>query len=78
MPARSVKPLVESNFIIGSGDDGIDVENPPTTLRSNLAIHNEDLGIEAVPSITDGGGNIAFGNGNPIQCTDVGCSRTQR
>jgi len=27
-----------------------------------------------VSGITDGGGNRAFGNGNPLQCTNVFCN----
>lgn len=30
--------------------------------------------LEAVPGVTDGGGNRARGNGNPAQCTNVACS----
>jgi hypothetical protein len=40
----------------------------------NSAFFNHDLGIEAVPGVTDGGGNRARGNGNPEgQCTGVAC-----
>ena len=66
--------LVERNVVTGSGDDGIDVESPSTTLRGNLAAHNGDLGIEAVLGVTDGGRNRAFANGNPLQCTNIRCS----
>jgi uncharacterized membrane protein len=31
------------------------------------------FGIEAVPGVTDGGGNKASGNGNPLQCLNVFC-----
>ena len=34
---------------------------------------NGDLGIEAVPGVTDGGGNRARHNGNVAQCTGVAC-----
>ena len=44
-----------------------------TTLTRNLSLRNGDLGIEAVPGITDGGGNKAHGNGNPLQCLNVAC-----
>jgi parallel beta-helix repeat protein len=66
--------LLERNLVLRSGDDGIDVESPLTTVTRNLALHNTDLGIEAVPGVTDGGGNSARGNGNPAQCTGVACS----
>jgi len=32
-----------------------------------------DLGIEAVPGVTDGGGNHAAANGNPAQCVNLAC-----
>jgi hypothetical protein len=54
-------------------DDGIDVEEPHTTVRSNRANNNGDLGIEAVSGVFDAGGNRASGNGNPAQCTGVLC-----
>jgi hypothetical protein len=68
-----VDALVERNIVIGSGDDGFDVQQPTTTLARNLALINGDLGIEAVPGVIDGGGNFAFGNGNPLQCLNVAC-----
>jgi hypothetical protein len=49
------------------------VESPSTTLTRNVAVHNGDLGIEAVPGVIDGDGNHATGNGNPLQCTNVDC-----
>jgi parallel beta-helix repeat protein len=66
--------LLVRNMAIGAGDDGIDVESPRTTLTRNSAYRNQDLGIEAVPGVRDGGGNRAGGNGNPAQCTNVMCS----
>jgi hypothetical protein len=65
--------LVKRNIAIGAGDDGIDVDNAATTLTRNLALHNGDLGMEAVPGVVDGGGNHAAGNGNTAQCTNVAC-----
>ena len=41
--------------------------------RRNLALRNGDLGIEAVFSVIDRGGNKAHGNGNPLQCLNVVC-----
>jgi hypothetical protein len=66
--------LLSGNVAVRSGDDGIDVDAPGTTLAGNLAAHNHDLGIEAVPGVVDGGGNRAWGNGNPVQCTNISCS----
>ena len=57
-----------------NSDDGIDTDNPQTTITGNIANNNGDLGIEAVPGTTDGGGNLASGNGNPAQCVGVSCS----
>lgn len=65
--------VVRQNQVSGNGDDGIDVDTA-TTLRSNLATYNGDLGIEAVPAAIDAGGNVAFGNGNPAQCVGVTCA----
>jgi large repetitive protein len=65
--------LLVRNIAIGARDDGIDVESPSTTLTRNVAVHNGDLGIEAVPGVIDGGGNHAAGNGNPLQCTNIDC-----
>jgi parallel beta-helix repeat protein len=64
---------LERNRALQSGDDGFDVRSAATTLTDNRAIHNADLGIDAVAGVTDGGGNIAAGNGNPLQCTNVFC-----
>jgi nitrous oxidase accessory protein NosD len=66
--------LLEDNRSTGNGDDGIDVEAPSSTLTGNVATDNRDLGIEAVLGVTDGGGNSASGNGNPLQCTNVFCN----
>ena len=71
--ATATDTVVERNVVIDSGDDGIDIDNPRTTLTRNIALHNGDLGIEAVPGITDGGGNKAHANGNRAQCTNVAC-----
>ena len=64
---------ITDNFSKGNADDGIDVDTPSATLADNKAIHNGDFGIEAVPGVTDGGGNKAAGNGNPAQCLNVSC-----
>jgi Periplasmic copper-binding protein (NosD) len=66
--------LLVRNLAIRSGDDGIDVDAPATTLTRNTANHNHDLGIEAVPGVIDGGGNHAAGNGNPAQCINIDCT----
>jgi hypothetical protein len=65
--------LFERNRSDGNGDDGIDLDGPGSTLTRNTANFNADLGIEAVPGVTNGGGNKARGNGNPAQCLNVTC-----
>jgi hypothetical protein len=44
-----------------------------STLTPNTANANHDLSVEAVFRVTDGGGNKASGNGNPLQCSNVVC-----
>ena len=66
--------LLKANVTTRTGDDGIDVDSPATTITANVANNNEDLGIEAVAGVTDGGGNRARGNGDPAQCVGVRCA----
>jgi large repetitive protein len=65
--------VLKDNLARGAGDDGFDVASRTTTLTSNRALRNGDLGIEAVRGVTDGGGNVARHNGDPRQCTNVAC-----
>ena len=58
-----------------NGDDGIDVRSDKVALVANRASSNFDLGIEAIAGVLDGGGNRAFGNGNPLQCVNIACRR---
>ena len=62
------------NVVTGSGDDGFDINSRTTTLTGNRARRNDDLGIEAVFGVIDGGGNIASGNGTPRQCLNIFCN----
>jgi parallel beta-helix repeat protein len=71
--SRSTATVVQRNQAYENGDDGIDTREPSTTLTANRANGNVDLGIEAVPGVTDGGRNRARGNGNPAQCLNVAC-----
>jgi parallel beta-helix repeat protein len=73
-PGPVLDTLVVGNSVAGAGVDGIQVNSASTTITHNVANHNGNLGIEAVPGVTDGGGNHAAGNGNPLQCTNVKCS----
>jgi hypothetical protein len=61
--------VVSRNLARKNGDDGIDIENPQTTVVANSA-YKVDLGIEAVPGVDDDGANRAFGNGNPLQWSE--------
>jgi parallel beta-helix repeat protein len=72
--ADATATLLISNIANENGDDGILVDAAGTTLTRNTANFNQELGIEAVPGVIDGGGNRARGNGNPLQCTNVTCS----
>jgi len=65
--------VVSRNRTDHNGRDGIYVEVPSTTITQNRASVNDELGIEAVPGVTDGGKNKARGNGNPAQCVGVIC-----
>ena len=71
--AGAADNVLVANSASGSADDGIDVEDPSTTLARNRAFGNADFGIEAVPGVIDGGGNRAWDNGNPLQCLNVAC-----
>ena len=73
-----LETVVDRNTVIGAEDDGIQLLGPSTGLETsvvarNLAVHNGDHGIEAVPGVIDGGGNRAAGNGNPEQCLNIAC-----
>ena len=65
--------LLRANVAIAAGDDGFDVNSSSASLTTNRAVRNADLGIEAVAGVI-GGGNIARGNGDPRQCTNIFCS----
>ena len=62
-----------------NNDDGIEIDSGgaipenSVVLTRNTANDNGDFGIEAVLGVTDGGGNKASGNGNPLQCLNVFC-----
>jgi hypothetical protein len=71
--AGAADNVLMANMASGSADDGIDVEEPSTTLAGNHAFANGDLGIEAVAGVIDGGRNRAWNNGNPLQCLNVDC-----
>ena len=72
-PGPVQNTLVVGNSVTGAGSDGIQVNSATTTITRNIANHNGNLGINAIAGVTDGGGNHAAGNGNPLQCTNVNC-----
>jgi Right handed beta helix region len=72
--ATATGTLVDHNVTSANTDDGIEVDNPATTLTRNTADDNGDLGIEAIAGVLDGGHNRAADNNNPAQCSNVACS----
>lgn len=71
----SAGTVLGGNSTVRNGDDGIDVNAVDATVERNRADHNADLGIVALPGVTDGGGNRARHNGNPLQCFNVVCKQ---
>jgi parallel beta-helix repeat protein len=65
---------LKGNVAKRSGDDGFHIRSRSAKLTSNRAVRNADLGIQAVPGVNDGGGNIARHNGDPRQCTHIACN----
>jgi large repetitive protein len=69
--------LISHNHVVGSKrdgiNDGINILNASTTLTGNRAVRNGKLGINAVLGVIDGGGNLASGNGDPLQCVNATC-----
>jgi parallel beta-helix repeat protein len=72
--ASATGTIIERNDSSKNTFDGIDVDSTSAEITMNVTNKNGDLGIEAVPGVTDGGGNKAKGNTNPLQCTGVSCS----
>jgi parallel beta-helix repeat protein len=69
---------IERNVVTGANTDGIQLVGPSTGLETsiltrNVAVHNKQLGINALPGTIDGGGNRAHGNGDPRQCLNISC-----
>jgi parallel beta-helix repeat protein len=71
--SRDRRSVLGGNLAIAGGDDGFDVDSTTAKLRSNQAIRNADLGIDAARGVIDGGGNRASGNGDPRRCLNVAC-----
>jgi hypothetical protein len=64
--------LIRHNLVEHNHEDGIRALGA-TVVSHNTANYNGNLGINADPSVIDGGGNRAKGNGNPLQCVNVFC-----
>jgi parallel beta-helix repeat protein len=71
--ATAKHTLLNRNLARDAGDDGFGVDSRRTKLIRNRAVRNDDLGIDAVRGVTDGGGNVARHNGDPRQCTHIVC-----
>ena len=65
---------IRRNLVVGAARDGIFVLNRRTKLTGNRAFRKGDLGIQAVPGVIDGGGNVARHNGDPRQCVNIICA----
>jgi parallel beta-helix repeat protein len=68
-----VETRIERNLATQNTGDGFDIRAIPTLLARNVATRNGELGIRAIPGVTDGGGNRASANGDPLQCVNVAC-----
>ena len=73
VPGSAVDTLVDRNFVLKSAGGGIDFRSGTGTISDNLAVRNTDWGIISTFAGRDGGGNRAFGNGQPSQCSNVSC-----
>jgi parallel beta-helix repeat protein len=71
--AFTANTVVRGNHAHDNDGDGIEVQGVGTRITDNTADNNGDFGIDAVAGVTDGGGNTASGNGNPLQCRNVFC-----
>jgi parallel beta-helix repeat protein len=65
--------LLRDNLVQRNTGDGIEVQASNAGLQGNRAFDNGDFGIDAAAGVTDLGGNVASGNGNPLQCRNVFC-----
>jgi parallel beta-helix repeat protein len=73
---HTIASTLKGNSADRNGHDGIEVENPHSSVKGNHTWWNGNLGIEAV-SGTLGGDNWAKHNGNPAQCIPTTlCSTT--
>jgi hypothetical protein len=71
--AFSRRTLLRSNLVTGNAGDGIETQDPTSSLGQNTASYNGDYGIDAAAGVTDLGFNSAFLNGNDAQCRNLFC-----
>jgi parallel beta-helix repeat protein len=73
---NSDRNSIGGNVFAQNAKDGIFVDSQSTgnTIGHNLAVDNGRLGINVRGRNTDGGGNVAFGNGWSAQCRGVVCA----
>jgi Right handed beta helix region len=69
----ATRTAVIGNLATGVYGDGFRIDAPGTVVGRNTANDNGNLGINAVEGVIDAGGNLASGNGNPLQCVNVFC-----
>jgi hypothetical protein len=64
------------NLAARNGASGIAITGAveDTTLAHNVARRNGGLGMDAVPGVTDGGGNSARANAGTPQCAGIACN----
>jgi parallel beta-helix repeat protein len=76
MLRNSDKNDIGGNVFAGNAKDGIFIDSKSTgnVVGGNLAVNNGKLGINVRGKNTDGGGNVAFGNGWSAQCRGVSCA----
>jgi hypothetical protein len=67
----------EDAFLTGNiyrrNGDAIFTRYSGITVANNVVTDNVGWGVYA-PNATDGGGNVAYGNGNALQCVGVVCA----
>ena len=66
--------LIERNTANENGGGGIYVGKGGSIVKDNVANNNRGWGIYASDTSVDGGGNIAVGNAEPMQCFNVTCN----
>jgi parallel beta-helix repeat protein len=66
--------LITGNTANNNLGDGVSVGGAGHRIGNNTAYNNAAFGIRAAEGNTDDGGNVASGNGEPLQCVGVVCA----